>query len=183
MANVLPHDLKRQNHKEYHIRFLIMIEVLVSVVFVFSTMLVIPSYIVSTLEEENKAEQMRSINEYNAKKVSDSREDILESTKASLDVLSESRERTKMTPIIDRLLSVMKTTGGIEFSGIRIESASENIQSTSVVFSGVASTRDKLLMFTNELNNTEGFKGAVLPVSNLKEYADLPFSVSFNVEI
>lgn len=182
MANVLPEQLKKNNQKEYLFRFIIITEVLLSSVFVFSTILVLPSYRASLVEEKNKNTQITQIREYNVTRREDFREEAINKTRASLDVLSRRPRGVVTSDIVENILRVVDDTGGIVFNGVFYEDTQKNGSIRKIIISGVSDTRAKLLLFTKNLENTEKFNDVILPVSNLTEGKDLTFSVVANIK-
>ncbi len=178
MANILPQNIKKKTHKEYHFRLIILIEILLSSLLIFNILLLAPSYIVSLIEEGNKIEQIKNIKEYNATKAVDSREDAILKTKNTLSILSTRDEEIEMSGVVEEVVNASLLGGGIDIIGISYDTIElkKEIQQR-VIISGVADTRNDLLSFTQYLEASPHFSGAELPVSNLRAQENIDFSL------
>ena len=178
MANILPQHIKKKTHKEYHFRLAILITTLISSLLIFNIFLLAPSYVVSLVEEQNKIEQIKNIKEYNATKAVDSREEAILKTKNTLHVLSNREGVVDMHGILEEIVGAASSAGAIDIVGISYDTLELKKEiKQRVIISGVADTRNDLLLFTQHLEASSRFVGTELPVSNLRAQEDEEFSL------
>jgi len=182
MSNVLPREIKKQNQREYALRFWSLVFLTISMLLVFAGILLIPSYLISVTEEESKIEQIKLVRSYNASKASDVNEQTIDLVKNQLALFDIKRDEIELESVLGEILNAHDSVGGISLTEVLYETNFDSIESPNrLSLRGVAHTREDLLDFSQNLEKQDLFGNVDLPVSSLRNERDLNFSLIVEV--
>lgn len=173
MINLLPKQEKKELHREYIFRFLIVWGIAIIIVVAISAILLFPSYFLSDLKEDFVEEQT---NLYQQSERDEEREKIivqLGEAREKLRALSAGGESVELRLVFDNIIDYSK--GGIKISSLLYKRG--DASKSQLTISGVADTRDNLLLFSQLIENDEFFSSVVLPISNLAKDRDIDFKI------
>ncbi len=153
-------------------RLLSVVAALASLIFVISTVLLMPSYVTLQVEKNRLSAEdatlSESIKEQNAKGFAQT----LFAIKSM--VASAAPDQTRIFEALN--VSEKVKPEGVKFSDL-IYSHSTDASST-IAISGVAASRSDLIVFVDDLKKQKEFASVDLPVSNLAKESDVKFTIN-----
>lgn len=170
MLNLLTPEYKAKIRRVYRTRFLTVLLLSVTLTGFVSIVLLIPSFL-SALTREQVSENERNTLEG---KLSDkSRPDLnkyIEQVGVRLDVLDEDIPQ-KPSVLIERVIE--EKNNAVHLTGFIYS----DVDKKELTISGLADSRDGLVLFKRALEKTELFVSIDLPVSHLAAESDISFTI------
>ncbi len=176
MFNLLPENLKQKIKSEYKIRLLIAI--LIFVVFLEFTFLALlaPSWLSSYYR---KKEMLVNEDAKIVAQLASSTSSIISTiqlTNNRLRTLDNSFQYPSVAPALNVILS--KKTNSIHINQLSFTLNNDKNKTASIALSGISATREALVSFSKNLQNSGVFKSVDLPVSSLTKDSNLEFSIN-----
>ncbi len=179
IINVLAQENKNKIKISYWMRFFSVSLSYLGLLFLFASVLLLPSYISSALKEKELEVSLESFNKAHKELDLNSMSNVVSDINTKLVVLSVENKRSEIVESIFKDILNKKT------SDIRISSISYNQKdedSASVQLSGVASNRASLSNFKESLISNSYFKNVDIPISNFLEKKDLKFNFLIDIK-
>jgi type IV pilus assembly protein PilM len=181
--NVLPHEDKKALVREYWLRYANIFIVFFVVATLFSVVLMLPSYYVSTLKESIALDQMSSLSATSKEVNTVDIDAIATSINARVRLLSAIKGNYYVGTTVfgDMLATVPK---GVALSQISyLEKVDDkNTVERDLALRGQALSRSTLSGFKQMLDNSSYFTKVELPTSDFLGKSNLPFSVSLTLK-
>lgn len=178
MSNLLPQSVQRQNRREYHLRFAAVSLYALSVLSLGATVLLVPSYILSSAKEEIAQKEQVLFKERVELAPGESVAGQIEAINARVKILS-SDLGPNIAPIIEESVLGIRPRS-ITLSDIRYERDSKGVRKVTV--GGTAATRDALQQYVETLEKTGQFSGVELPLSNFVKRTNIEFVASMTIK-
>jgi len=174
VINVLPIEEKIKIKNEYWKRFSIVVLLTLSIVFIFSTLLLLPSYLYSSTKQslyENKLEEFNTNNkDFN----SNSLDTIINEINKKLDLVSTFKPGNSIYENI--IGSILKDIpDGITYN--QIIYGQKKDKTLSLEIHGVAIDRTSLRNFKAFIDKNPNFTSSNLPMSNFLDKSNLNFTI------
>ncbi|MEK7089102.1 MAG: hypothetical protein AAB913_03150 [Patescibacteria group bacterium] len=175
MINLIPNEEKKKMSKDFYFRLVTMFFVMLSVSLLIASILILPSYFFSSIEENvintklKLQEKFVSLLDQNTLKIISDLEN-----KLNLVENYEKNKSTFSTKIINEI--ILKKIPNIKITGIFYQNDSQTSKKISV--SGKASSREILLSFRRALEDDMAFSKVDLPISNFVKGSDIKFYLS-----
>lgn len=175
------HFLLQNNRKqiiiEYILRVLIFLLFFAFAASIVLTAFFLPSVFFADYKYNTVNNQTQSANLIDANKYENSAS-LLKKINVLTTALSYGKSTSTLdTNLIDKIISLKNAN--IYISSISILS-DESAHVENVSLSGISGDRDDLTLFYNDLKSDGSFQNVVLPVSNLIEDANAPFTITFS---
>lgn len=174
MRNLLPTENTRTLLGEYYARLAIVGGLLLSLALVVGILSLTPSFLSLNTQERILIDQMRFADNRLAEEGGDVPGAALEQARREIAFLEAHTAESYISSRIAALLN--ERPEGIRVTSISFR-ASEGDGASSLTLSGVSATRENLIAFKQQMEKQTDFESVRLPVSNLAEERDLPFSV------
>lgn len=173
MINLLPTYEKVRTRQLHTTRLIGVVLLFVAGLFVAALALLTPSYVHVWLHESSLKDRKNTLdlaftNTKEAAPVS-----VIEDLNYTIRFIEAFEKVPEVTPILDAILAVR--SAGISVSAITIERGGD---SPIVLINGIASSRDALQQFTQDLRGVSLLREVDLPVSNLTQAQNSTFSIS-----
>ncbi|HNW71434.1 MAG TPA: hypothetical protein PKZ36_00980 [Candidatus Paceibacterota bacterium] len=176
MINLIPIEEKKKIKIDFYFRLLSVFFVVLSFSILISSVSIMPAYI-SSLEKKNsvnkkleaqKSEVMPEIDKQAQVAIKDlnTRLSVIEKAISNKYVFSQN--------IINEVL--LKQETGIKITRIFYEN--DKFKGRVVTVSGIASSRQQLLLFRKAFENSGAFKSIDLPISNFVKGSDIQFTLN-----
>lgn len=179
MLNLLPPGAQKRLRHEYHFRLMVTVGVLLLAVVLVSLVLIFPSY-VAVGAKHASLERKKNIADSSPTRTA--RQDVFTSLKETQALVTRAASLEKSVPptaVLNPLL--MNRTQGITFSAVGYHKVSDTEASISV--EGIARTRNDLVAFVSKLRSLPDISNVGLPVSNLADSTNIPFTVNLKADI
>jgi len=181
MVNLLPEKEKNFIKKEYSIRFLTTILVLLLVSILLSTFFLLPGFIILNVKENTAVEEINILKKSIQNKDSVETEKKLKSIQAEVDILGRQDARISLSKIIDTIIK--NKPDKIYITDILYNKIQKNGGNEEVItVRGKTNERDLLLDFKKTLTGITSFKRIDLPLSNLTKDEDIYFLLDIVLE-
>ena len=173
MLNLLKPEQKRKIIHEYHVRFFVLVFVMLFCAEMIAVVLLVPSYTISKarmdgLNSKSSVLQAQSISEQGA-----ALNDLIKKTNDYISLFSVSASSTVISGAIN---SVVNNRG----SAVRINGLVYGLQNgqQQIIVQGVAASRQDLLDFVKRLKQQIGVLSADLPLSDFSQAQNITFSLT-----
>ena len=176
MFNLLPENLKEKVKSEYRLRLLITIFVLIIFLQVFFLITLLPSWIISDYKENITSNQLAETKQTTLYKDADNVVANIKSINIKLNFIN-TLDYPKVTNYIKVIVS--NKSRSVHINRLSYAPAAKN--TIAIVLGGVSDSREALVTFIKNLQNSGSFKTADLPISNLAKEKDLDFSVNLSI--
>jgi type IV pilus assembly protein PilM len=178
LINILPEEEKKLTHKEYWMRFDIVLLNMIIVAGIISTLLLFPPYFLSKSKENLVNEKLTMLNEENPELANNNIDKITKDINSKLTLLKKNQIAYQVgDKVLNNILSIR--TEGITFSQILFN----KIEKSAILeIHGTATSRDSLRNFKTVLDNNSSFSKVDLPISNFLEKTDLTFTISITIK-
>ncbi len=175
MLELLTEKEKDKMRHEYVLRRGVVILSALILVLVIGIVGFLPAYILSNVRENEASEWVRIINSLSLKKNEIEFQTQLLETKRRLTALSPKLD-------VDRPSNFIKKTLDQKISGVRVINLSwvKTNKKTDLSVSGVASNRQALVTFRDQLDSSGYFSGVTLPISDLAKDKNINFQIKFS---
>ena len=172
MFNVLPDNLKAKIKTLYRGRLLVVIFIFIFFIQLAFLIFLLPSWVISEAKENEIILQTEEIN--NLAPELSSFSSLISSTNVKLGILNSALQYPVLIPLINTVVS-SKTRA------VLLNQFTYSLTGTStatLAIRGISNTREALVSFAKNLQNTKKFKTVDLPISNLAKDKDLDFSIN-----
>ncbi len=178
MFNLIPKPLKHQFRKEYRMRRLVVVFILIICLQISFLIFMLPSWLESVNKERElslEADRKNQNNSINTAQVVPT----IKALNAKLVTLNNNLEYPEFTPYINLIVS--QKTSQIKIKQFAYTSISSS--TASITVSGIAGTRDSLVEFSKKIKDSKYFVGVDLPISNLAKDNDINFNMTLSINI
>lgn len=179
MFNLLPNNLKEKVRSEYHLRLFVVVFVSILLLQISFLIFLSPTWFVSL----NKEKEIVLQSEKASTSLTDSKvgtiNSQIKSINKKLEIINSTLEYPKAVPVIDDILS-RKT------NSIKIEEflyVTSDGKSAKITLKGMSDTRDSLVGFVKDLEESDILSEVDLPISNLTKDKNIDFSLSIKVSL
>ncbi|OGF51525.1 hypothetical protein A3I27_01315 [Candidatus Giovannonibacteria bacterium RIFCSPLOWO2_02_FULL_43_11b] len=179
MINLLPYEDKKEVEREGLRRFLIVAVFSLSSVFLVCILLMMPVYIFSYQESLNlKREEDLLKQGTTAEKITEVTNEI-KKINAELSIIESSAKSVSNLEIFKKILSL--TPDGIKINSLSF--AGQGVPGQGKMsLQGRAGTRESLLGFQKNLNDSDLFKKVDFPISNILKKNDIDFVINLDLK-
>jgi hypothetical protein len=172
MINLIPPFAQKDVMREYWIRAVSIWLMLIATGLLVVCALTVPSYVLIDAQLAAYGEEYAQAGSKN-EALNAAKEEILRANKTASLLLSGE----KSMPFSDVLAKLDALTGSdIRITNFTLKRDEKGLGPITV--QGTASTRSALTSFVESLKNSDDFKSADLPLSNLAKDRDIPFSIT-----
>ena len=175
MLELLPNKQKNAVKKEYRLRLLSVLFLLLAFVGILSVVSISPSYFLSVEKEKIVKREFDQIVKSNEAIADDKqfRSDI-DRTKEMISLLKPSDKHISASDLISKIIS--KEHSGVRINRFTITPAKG--EQYQILMGGNAANRDILKLFVENLKNSSWFETVDLPISNFTKIYDIDFSIT-----
>ena len=173
MINLLPLASRNRVQHIYRLRWIGVGAVLLAGIVASALVLLIPPYVLTLSREDDALSRKNDVEQLLEKKKGAEATDVVSDLNYTLDQLEAFEKTPDVMPVLASVLSAKRT-------GISVDSVSvELIEGKSgIIITGVASTREALLQFSQELKRLPTLTSVTLPVSDLGKASNSTFTIS-----
>jgi len=177
MINLLPDEYKNLVEREYQGRILTGMLLFFIITVIISIIFLIPSYFISQIEYSSALDRAEK-NIPKSEPDSLGTSDIIKKINNGISLLriSSSDNKVLVNQLIDSLIT--KKNSLISIKSINYEMRGETAK---IDITGVANTRESLLLFVDNLKKEKNFAEVYSPVSNLVKERNVDFSVQIAI--
>ncbi len=173
MINLIPNEEKKKTTKEFYLKLVTVSFLMLGICFIVASVLILPSYFLSSAGE----------NFINMKLKSQENEPVLVSQKDALAVVKDLKTKLGLVENAEKRKSdfsekiineiILKKIPNIRITKIFYEN---NLQTGKrISISGVAQSRETLLLFRKALEDDASFSKVDLPISNFVKGSNIEF--------
>jgi hypothetical protein len=173
MTNILPQEYKKQIRREYRLRLLSTVFMLMFWMVVGATTLLIPSYLMSGSVESTFKGQLEGFPDLSADE--DELRGDLANTRDEIVSIKHISEQSTIESTVRMLVSL--TPSSVALTRIALNEGGVGKGSVS----GIATARGDLQFFVDRLRDEDDFENVELPVSDLAQGSNIPFSITFTL--
>ena len=174
MFNLLPDILKNKVKVAYHSRLFITILVFFIFIQISFLIFLFPSWLASIYKEKEMIAQREEQANSPLTKDANPIASVIKNTNDRLKILNTVMRYPEVLPLFNSIIE--NKTPSISITTIDYFSTSQSASSISI--SGVSSTRESLVSFSNKLKESKLFKLVDLPVSNFTKDKNIVFSMN-----
>lgn len=174
MVNLLPTKQKRQLKRAYYLRLATTLAVLAHGALVVGGVLLIPSYVVAERAADSAERYLAAVEETVAVRERAGVSHTIRALSERLRILDTLAVQPRAVPALDVVLE--RRTSGIRITGIGF--AKGNSDAIALSIAGTAANRTALLTFIDTLRAAGTLDGVEVPVSQLAQEANIPFSIT-----
>ncbi len=174
MFNLLPKIEKETIRREYRTRLAVVALSLFCVVTVISSVLLIPSFILSAGKEKVAEQRVDALTKNVERGNSTGLESSLQKAKSRLALLRHTDPKILQHELLIEIVSVKSNQ--ISLKDISFSGSAGGKRTMSIA--GIAQNREALLAFVKALERTNLFATVKYPVANLSKNANIEFSVT-----
>lgn len=178
MFNLLPENLRKSIIAEYRLRFTVVVIIFLIVIQVSFLFFLFPTWLSSFYREKDFSLQNDEANKSLSTLDIGSTTSFIKTFNSKLNIIDESLEYPKFSPIIDEVLS--KKISAIRIYGIYYTVSSANTGTLTI--SGIGDNRESLVTYTEKLREISYLKKVDLPISNLAKERNIEFTININIE-
>ncbi len=181
MFNLLPESLKQEIITDYKLRRFIIALVFLIFIEISFMIFMLPSFIISHSKEKELELRVQVIDKSSEALNINSIKTTIRSLNNDLNIIDRMSAYLEPVLLIDTVLS--KKTNSIRITDISYTSVSTS--TANLAIQGISSTRDTLVEFKKNLDESGFFKNIDLPISNLAKDRNINFSMTMtgNVKI
>jgi Tfp pilus assembly protein PilN len=174
MVNLLPTAHERSLKRDYYLRLISLVALMLSLVIFLGGLLLIPSYFLARASADASTRYVAALEETVGLRERSGVGATVATLAERVRILNEYAAAPVTPGIVTALIGAMPK--GIALTSLSITRTSAG---ASVSINGSAASRDALLSFATALKDVHAFSGVALPVSQLASDKDIPFSLSF----
>jgi len=178
MVNLLSLDEKQKVHELYVARLSISSLVFLLLAIGVGIIFLLPSFFLILVEERGATERVVIAREAISRSEGSNAIEIVRSVNKKLSTLISGAEKhLALSPFFDTILS--KKTKDLKITGFFYrKNIEDEVEEASVIVRGRAPNRDSLLAFVERLREEPLFIDVYLPITDLVESKDIPFSIT-----
>lgn len=177
MFNLLPEIFKEEIKSEYKLRRWIVALSLVLFLLVSFLVMAFSMWIISMDKEEDVTQQIEKQKETLTSQNANDILNVINSTNKKLSIFDKVMKYPEILPIYNTIIS--NKTPEISLRGFSYLIGQTE---TNVVVTGISGTREALVAFVKNLNDSGSFTSVDLPVSNLAKQKNLEFNISIKIK-
>lgn len=178
MFNLLSQNFKLEIKKEYMIRRLIMCLIFIFAIQISFIIFILPTWISSFYKERVISIESNRLNENLSDSSVESVVEKIVGINKKLAIINTSLKYPGITIFIDESLD--KKIPGIYLDQFSVSLGAEN--QYNFVIGGVASTREGLVAYVENLKKSDLFSEVNLPISNLAKDKNIDFSIDIKIK-
>ncbi|MBP9748413.1 MAG: hypothetical protein KBD17_02210 [Candidatus Pacebacteria bacterium] len=181
MINLIPNEEKKKIARHFYFRLAVVSLLMVSLVICFTIMAILPSYILSKTKEDvadskltmQKSEPVPILDQNTSDAIADldGKLSLVENLSANKFVVTE----RVIKEILNSKISDVKIS--------RISYENDSVQGKKIGIDGEASSRERLLLFRQALEDNKAFQNVDLPISNFVKGSNIQFHLSLTPAI
>jgi len=178
MHNLLPHNERQVVKREAFLRKVAVCEGLAFFVFFIAIVFLLPAFFYSSIRDKFLATEQTEAKKESELEGGDIGTELARAEKQARLILAE-KAAVSHTDLVN-------TISKLSPAGVRIVSFVFNKEDggrVPTVISGIASTRDALVKFENNLKGSDQFESVLLPIGVFAEESDLSFTITFSYKI
>jgi hypothetical protein len=179
MSNLLPELEKKNLRKQYLARIFSVFLLMLLITFVLASVYLLPSYFSSMDKARLTEERVVFLKSYSDKNKETNPDQILRETKEKLDILSKDSNLITISEAIKKIIQKRPLAIKLDAFAYRTISPTE----LSLSISGIAKNRDRLINFTDLLEEDRDFFEVKLPVSNLAPNKNIDFTIDITLNL
>ena len=173
MVNLLPQKSIGRLRRNYYVRFATVLIILLVAAFAIGSVLLVPSYVVSERAADASERYLLAVEEtIGVRERAGVTEDVRALTER-LRILEDYTDEPSAKPFFEDALADLSSD--IVITGIGFAKGSDAL---GVSIIGRADTRTALLAFVEKLQESGAFEGVTIPVTQLAQDSDIPFSIT-----
>ncbi len=172
MTNLLPQEKTQDLHNELLIRLLVVLSVFIFFSLLLFIVVLVPSYFLSKSRLDELHKTVDVFQKSVAFREANSTVDLLNMENAKINILKEDADFS--------VVDLIKEINAVKPSGIKINGVFYDNDSLNIA--GIASNRETLISFINNLDKSDRFSNADFPVSSLTKSYDIDFSLSVKLK-
>ncbi|MFA6463957.1 MAG: hypothetical protein WCV55_03040 [Candidatus Paceibacterota bacterium] len=173
MFSLLPEKYRKRLHFEYRIRLAIVGLLGLIILTIISGIFILPTYLRVSVENKISLDQKNSLEKQIALQAGQSGADDIKSIRQNINIAAVDQRS-----VISSIKAVIKA----QSSEIKLTNFSYiyNSKASTLVISGIASSRQSLQTFQKKLLEQTLFTNANLPLSNYAKDSNIPFSINLS---
>ena len=177
MFNVLPNNLKEKIKSDYKIRFLFVIMVFVLFLQISFLIFLFPSWFLSVYKEQDALLSLKNINTLMSFDRSSPITTIINNTNSKLEVINTVMQYQEIAPLIRTiLLSKSASIYLNQFTYTFVDTST-----ATLTISGLSSSRENLVLFVKNLQESGFFKIVDSPISNFAKDKNINFFITLTI--
>lgn len=176
MINLIPNQEKKRKVKDFYFRLGVVFLVTMAVCILINLVAILPAYFLSSVKK-NLVEEKLATQKSDPIPITDQNTlATITDLKSKLDLIEKAEQGKYLvsTSVINEVL--LKKMPDIKITEISYNYNSTNGKKVSI--SGIAPSRERLLLFRNALQEDVAFKKVDLPISNFIKGSDIEFSLT-----
>src|SRR3990167_1469226 len=164
MINLIPNEEKKKKVKDFYYRLLVTAFAVFGFSILIAGVAMLPAYFLSSVRKNLINSKLET--EKNQSIPSPDKETltVVEDLSKKLDLIEKSRNSRYL--VSQKVINEIMSEKMPDIKITQIQYRNESIKGKTISISGVASSRDRLLLFKRELENNIAFKKVDLPISN-----------------
>ncbi|OGI75727.1 hypothetical protein A3C67_03000 [Candidatus Nomurabacteria bacterium RIFCSPHIGHO2_02_FULL_42_19] len=175
MINLIPNEEKKKKVKDFYYRLLVTAFAVFGFSILIAGVAMLPAYFLSSVRKNLINSKLET--EKNQSIPSPDKETltVVEDLSKKLDLIEKSRNSRYL--VSQKVINEIMSEKMPDIKITQIQYRNESIKGKTISISGVASSRDRLLLFKRELENNIAFKKVDLPISNFVKGSNIKFSL------
>ena len=175
MINLIPNEEKKKKVKDFYYRLLVTAFAVFGFSILIAGVAMLPAYFLSSVRKnlinsKLEIEKNQSIPSPDKETLT-----VVEDLSKKLDLIEKSRNSRYL--VSQKVINEIMSEKMPDIKITQIQYRNESIKGKTISISGVASSRDRLLLFKRELENNIAFKKVDLPISNFVKGSNIKFSL------
>jgi hypothetical protein len=177
MSNLLPQEYKKSILRLYRMRFMSVVFLALSMIFVIGVGLLIPSLSLSKNNEVTLQKQKEVMSQHETSAIARSLSQSISAINQKLNVFSA---KVPESPIVQSFIKPILSVQGsdIKIQSFNFELLPDSTGGARVKISGVAQNREALLAFTDRIKLLKGMSSVDLPIMSFIRNANVTFTIS-----
>ena len=175
MINLIPNEEKKKKVKDFYYPLLVTAFAVFGFSILIAGVAMLPAYFLSSVRKNLINSKLET--EKNQSIPSPDKETltVVEDLSKKLDLIEKSRNSRYL--VSQKVINEIMSEKMPDIKITQIQYRNESIKGKTISISGVASSRDRLLLFKRELENNIAFKKVDLPISNFVKGSNIKFSL------
>jgi hypothetical protein len=179
--NLLPNTEKDALRQSLKLRSLVLLLFLMSVSFFLGFIVLVPSYFLA-LGNYNKISSENYLSTVKDENLVKTILNLPQEIDSKLKVMQSINNNISVADSIFEIIKYLPSKVNIHSISLSKNQSYDGKTGEAIVVSGVASSRESLVLFSNSLKASSLFADVVVPVSSLTKNKDLPFSISIFIK-
>jgi len=178
MINLIPNEEKNKIAVNFYYKLVTVVFSMFGLAVLFATFLILPSYVLSSIKLDISAERLNSQSKEPIPEVDQQTLSILNALNSKLDLLEKSEKEKYLVSekIINEVVS--KKIDGIKINHISYDNSATGEKTVTV--GGIASSRERLLLFRQSFEDHSAFKNINLPIASFIKGSNIEFNLNLS---